>query len=51
MYSIGRGSTDIFFPIFGKKHIADASEVGEIDVEALFETLEKKVDQSSTIPK
>ena len=33
------------------KHVADASEAGEIDAEALFESLEKKVDQSSTIPK
>ena len=40
-----------FFPFLEKKHVADASEAGEIDAEALFETLEKKVDQSSTIPK
>ena len=40
-----------FFPIFEKKHVADASEAGKIDVEALFETPEKKVDQNSTIPK
>ena len=51
MYSIGRGSSDIFFPFLEKKHVTDASEAREIDVEALFETLEKKVDQSSTIPK
>eukprot|EP00267_Zea_mays_P033112 XP_008667287.1 uncharacterized protein LOC100273018 isoform X1 [Zea mays] len=29
----------------------DASEAGEIDAEALFESLEKSIDQSSTIPK
>jgi len=51
MYSIGKGSSDIFFPFLKKKHVADAFDAGEIDVEALFETLEKKVDQSSTIPK
>jgi hypothetical protein len=32
-------------------HVADASEAGEIDAEALFKSLEKKVDQSSTMPK
>ncbi|CAO1940566.1 unnamed protein product [Urochloa humidicola] len=30
---------------------ADASEAGEIDADALFESLQKKVDQSSTMPK
>ncbi|CAO2184191.1 unnamed protein product [Urochloa humidicola] len=30
---------------------ADASEAGEIDAEVLFESLQKKVDQSSTMPK
>ena len=41
----------IYLILFWKKHVADASEAGEIDVETLFETLEKKVDQSSTITK
>jgi len=40
-----------FFPFLEKKHVADASEAGEIDAEALFESLEKKVDRSSNIPK
>ncbi|CAO2162827.1 unnamed protein product [Urochloa humidicola] len=30
---------------------ADASEAGEIDAEVLFESLQKKVDQSSSMPK
>jgi hypothetical protein len=53
MYSVDKGSSDIFlsFFFFGKKHVADASEAGEIDAEALFESLEKSIDQSSTIPK
>jgi len=52
MYSIGKGSSDIFFLRFWKHtHIADASEAVEIDAEALFESLEDKVDQSSNIPK
>jgi len=45
-----------FFSLFWNKnnknkYVADASEAGEIDAEALLESLQKKVDQSSTIPK
>jgi sugar/nucleoside kinase (ribokinase family) len=34
-----------------ERSMTDASEAGEIDAEALLESLQKKVDQSSTIPK
>lgn len=45
MHSTGNG-----FSAFFVVYLADASEADEIDVEALLESLEKKVDQSSTTP-
>ena len=56
MHCTGKGPSDGFFSLFWNKnnknkYVADASEAGEIDAEALLESLQKKVDQSSTIPK
>ena len=36
--------------LFLPAYLADASEADKIDIEALLESLEKKVDQSSTTP-
>jgi hypothetical protein len=51
MNSINKGSSDVYFLFYWKKRAAYTSMAREIDVEALFESLEKKVDHSSTIPK
>lgn len=55
MHSTTKDPPFLFLSFFEKnnknKHDADASEAGEIDVEALFESLQNQVDQDSTMPK